>query len=213
MITDVEDLSLKYRARIGDDRSTPLVLMLHGRAGDRSVMWAFRSTIPEEFNIIAPEAYLPDEEGGLSWWDVKDSNSYGARELAFQKLSAFIPEAIEHHGLTPSKIIAIGFSQGAGLLSMFLSRDATRFQGVGILAGFVIKGDSPYVYGSSPPKIFIAHGIKDQAVPISKAREGKDYLSLLGFDVEFHEDPVGHKVGSLGMRALKHWIYGFREIH
>lgn len=206
-------LSLNFSSRITGDLNAPLLIMVHGRSGDEKVMWGFKSIIPDEFNVIAPRAFVDDPQGGYSWWRI-DQDNYGAREYALERLKYFIDECIQTFALTPQKIILIGFSQGAALLSLFIQRDPYSVDGVGILAGFIVRGQVTMVPGELPrTRIFVAHGSEDKVIPVSKAKEGYEHLRDSGFEIEFCEDPVAHKIGTNGMRGLKNFLRSFLLQH
>lgn len=202
---------MEHKVRISEDPSAPCVYLVHGRAGDASVMWTFKQAIPEHFSIISPQGIVPDPIGGFSWWRI-DQDSFGTREYAVERLKLFLSEVEGQYKIQPRKRIAIGFSQGAGLLSILLHRDPNCFDGVGLLSGFVVTGKFDSI-GKPKAKIFLAHGEKDSVIPVEKARAGKEHLELNGFDVEYVEDPVDHKIGSKGMRGLKSWLASFITQH
>jgi predicted esterase len=76
---------------------------------------------------------------------------------------------------------------------------------VGILAGFVPSGLEELV--SQRPlegiPFFVAHGTKDETIPIDRARASVEILEQAGAKVTFCEDNVGHKVSVTCLRALK----------
>ena len=200
-----ERTGLRYRYLAASDSAAPVVYLIHGRAGNREVMWAFRRSLPESCTIIAPEAPLADPIGGYSWWLVEPGRNHRPEALgAADQLGAFIRSVESLHGLSPRLRLALGFSQGAGTLSVLMQREPLLFRGVGLLAGFVIRlPDS--LSGEMLPEILMAHGSADEVVPVADARAGCAYLRERGFPVEFIEDPVGHKVGTAGMRRLREW--------
>lgn len=198
------ELGLRHKYYLCGDRSAPLVFLIHGRAGTFDVMWAFRRCLPEHCNIIAPQAPEPDELGGYSWWDVNVGGaSLEAATPSLQLLQRFINASPAHYSLEPQAQIALGFSQGAGILSLLLQSGAHPLSGVALLAGFVIEAAD----ASAPPRprVFMAHGTNDDIIPVSRALRGKEFLEKRGFEVEFHEDAVGHKVGAPSMRHLTDW--------
>ena len=203
---------LRHKRVIAADRTAPLALLVHGRAGNYDVMWTFRRTLPEGISIVAPQAPLPDPLGGYSWWDLEapDKMRRGAEEAAAQ-VQNFLEKYITYYNLAPRTLIAYGFSQGAGLLSVLLQRQPELFAGVALLAGFVIALDDPPVSVSLPP-VFMAHGERDPAITLEKARHGAKVLEDKGYQVEFITDDVTHKVGTLGMRALKNWSANLLQI-
>jgi phospholipase/carboxylesterase len=209
---------LIHRVLLAESSEAPLVLLVHGRAGTCEVMWAFRRSLPEGVSILAPQAFLPDPVGGFSWWDVSEfrgaeSARVTTREAitgARQRLIHFLDAALSFYQLRPRVVLALGFSQGAGLLSTVVQHEPGRFIGVGLLAGFVIKENLPErAQGSGQararPSIFIGHGELDEVVPLAVAKEGEEFFRTQGFPTEFHSDLVGHKIGTAAMRGLKSW--------
>lgn len=199
-------LSLKYKAEIGSGSEAPLALFVHGRAGNHDVMWTFKRCLPANVNIISPQAPLVDPIGGFSWWhiDLPKEERRVQIEDSLSKLLYFINEAINKYELAPSHIVAYGFSQGSGLLSLAMQREPELFDGVAILAGFVIKEKEPRPLNIP---VIMLHGENDQILKLESANENFAYLQSLGTKAELFTDPVGHKVGTSGMKKLKEWSY------
>ena len=204
-----QKLGFIHSCHLSSDKKAPLVFLVHGRAGDVKVMWTFRRCIPEHFNVIAVQAPFADPIGGFSWWDLQAPDSDEQRNKSIEQLSKFVDDAPKYYGLKSSKTIALGFSQGAGMLSVVIQKSPTRFLGVGLLAGFVIKLPKSATTQGKTTDVFIAHGTNDDAVSIERGRAGADFLRQKKFEVHMVEDPVGHKVGTKGMRELKEWLLQF----
>ncbi|MFN4894655.1 MAG: alpha/beta hydrolase [Pseudomonadota bacterium] len=198
--------SLKFIYRSGAHASAPLVVLVHGRAGNRSVMWTFERSIPEECHVVAFQAFLPDVLGGWSWWDMTTPGSKRDAILAAAgRFSRALKAFVDLYRLTPTKIVGMGFSQGSVLLSAVALRGFADFDGVAVLAGFVfLPGEPPSI--PKKPAILVAHGVLDETIPVTQARDGVSSLKRLGFDVTYVEEEVGHKVGIEGTRAIKTWL-------
>ncbi len=205
-----KSLGLLHNIRAGSDPQAPLCFLVHGRAGNFDVMATFKRCLPEEWAVIAVQGFLEDVRGGFSWWNVDEEVRdlrWEAIRLAAARLTGFVEQAIEFYKLQPRQILALGFSQGAALLSLLAQKDPQMFSGVGLLAGFVIRESSRP--GGKLPALFVAHGTEDDVVPLNKAKEGVEYLRSLGASVTYVEDAVGHKVGTSALKALKIWAGGF----
>ncbi len=201
----------------------PAVIMVHGRSGTADVMWPFaklfRSLSPV---ILSPQASFSDPRGGFSWWDTwtpKEQESREARvakiQLAVEKLKDFVNASSEVYPIDRERVVTVGFSQGASLIASAALKYPTLFSAVAILAGFVpsVVVEEPSFISNSLtsgeaelPPIFIAHGTRDEIVPLDRAQAAKSLFEKLGAQVEFHTDETGHKIGSAGSKALENWI-------
>jgi len=200
-------VGLRFLYRPGAHAAAPLVVLVHGRAGDRTVMWMFERSIPTDCHVVSFEAFLPDALGGWSWWDISAAGSKTEAILfAADRLSRALEGFLALHSLTPSYRIGLGFSQGSILVSGVALKGLFAFDGVGVLAGAVFRPiEPPKASGAS---FFVAHGSLDQTISVTQARAGVVDLEKLGFKVQYVEEEVGHKIGVQGTRALKAWLMG-----
>jgi predicted esterase len=81
-----------------------------------------------------------------------------------------------------------------------------------MLAGFVPDGLEEGIARRSlqGKPFFVAHGTKDETVPIDRARASIALLEQAGAQVTYCEDDVGHKVSVACLRALQKF---FADIH
>lgn len=227
---EIAAATLTYRAHLPPTRppgkKPPLVILVHGRAGDATLMWIFsRSVVKLAPVVVAPQAFLPDEKGGFSWWPVRDRidtpESARRAELfdeimtAVERLKQFVLFAERHYDTDPGERYIIGFSQGAAIAATLSIRDPDLFRGVGLLAGFVPHAVQARVSeiegrGRTIPAYFIAHGTEDPVIPFARAEEAREWLTARGAKVAFHSEGVTHKVGTAGVRALTEWIERIR---
>lgn len=204
-------LRLVHEISLGPDSAAPLVIFVHGRAGKLGVMAPFYRLPPDDWHRIAVQAPLADPLGGFSWWEMQEPTESDRRaaqiENARSLLAGFLIEAIRWYQIRPSWICLLGFSQGGAVASLLLHDPQLPLHAAGLLASFALTPGEHQPRGAAAGRsVFIAHGTEDQAVPIEKARQGAIMLRESGAALTFIEDPVGHKVGSAGMRALKRWL-------
>ncbi len=197
------------------------VILVHGRAGDETLMWVFSKVIQEiDPLVIAPRAIEEDPIGGYSWWNF-ENRVEGVESPAPQKttldhletgltaISQIAHQMINSKGVHPSKLIGIGFSQGAALLGSLSLFEPHIFSKVAMLAGFIPSSVQDYFSSgelSHLPELFISHGTKDKIISFDMALKTRDYLLSKGANLHFHSDEVGHKISSSGMKELKDWI-------
>ncbi len=222
---EVTSSGLVYRVYepAGDGKKAGVILV-HGRAGTVDSMWTFSKTF-EEFKpvTISPQGALPDPIGGFSWWAVDPNHGRPKHERTFQsevvpavqELEKFVRKVTKLHDIDPKRVYAAGFSQGSALVTLLSLKVPELFQGVCVLGGFIPQSffeeesflDDDVISGKVKlPDYLIAHGTADDKIPIERAHQVRDYLSGLGAKTELVEDPVGHKIGSAGMKAMKEWF-------
>ncbi len=213
-------------------KDRPLVVMVHGRAGDFNVMWIFSKVIQGVRPVIvAPQATVPDDGGtpgkvGYSWWRVDDKppEDEAARRIevrkemlaAIERLVFFVDRVEQLFGTDRSQRIGFGFSQGAALIGSASIIHPELFSGVAMLAGMLPKSlaDEPGVFPvdfRARAKYFIAHGTEDKIVPFYRAEQSRNLLQLHGAEVDFVSEPVGHKTGSVAMRRLGEWYHRLQK--
>lgn len=201
-------VGLKFSWRAGDGVSAPLLVMVHGRAGDRTVMWTFERVVPASWHIVSFQAFEPDPIGGWSWWQMTEEGSRrGNIHQAARRVARALSVFCDVRGISPRQRVALGFSQGGVLVSTGTLEGILKFDAFGILAGFaVLPTDIAAVRRDT--KVFIAHGSEDEVIPVERARSGAKALQELGLAVEYVEEPVKHKLGIQGTRALGAWLAG-----
>ena len=218
---------------IDDSTDVPLVLLVHGRGGNAGVMWPFARLLPHQcFPVIAPQAFLADTEvGGFSWWASQCQDSLqparagqmipgavgndteprvvveSGIDVACRRLEVFVERALAYYSLGKRRVLAMGFSQGAGLLTSLSLNSGVNFQAVVSLAGFLPKvARCKGVTSASLPPYFFAHGSKDKILPLGRVIDDIEWLESIGADVTLVTDDVGHKVGVNGQKRLSQWI-------
>jgi phospholipase/carboxylesterase len=187
------------------------MLLIHGHTGDENVMWVFARNLSADYQMVAPRAphASQKEEGGYSWRLPSDeaeghSNVEQLRDSA-DALIRLVDEYAASVQVNASTFDVMGFSQGAAMCSLLAFLYPDRIRKVGILAGFVPGGLEDRV--SQRPlegkPFFVAHGTKDETVPLERARHSIEILEQAGANITYCEGDVAHKVSAACLRALK----------
>ena len=201
-----EAIGLRFVYRPAESKHAPVVIFVHGRAGNRDVMWAFERTVPPSCAIVAFEAFLPDPLGGYSWWDMASNKSkLQAIRVAGERLSSAWQNFQKMYGLSPNKVAAVGFSQGAILISASSFFGQIDLDCIGLLAGYPLIVEEECM-PRTMPSVYMANGTEDETITIEQARNGREQLENLGVSVQFVEEKVGHKVGVQGIKSLRQWF-------
>ena len=204
--------ALYLPAAATESQPAPLVVMVHGWAGDESVTWVFKQTIPPEAAIITPRAPLQLPEKGFAWFQYQDKSDFvpDPKTLTegLHRLEQFLRSLPALYPVDPARLILLAFSQGAMISNALALTHPELVKGVVSLAGGLPQ--APELLQSSTPlaglPVFIAHGTRDETVPLSAAQQTRDIYSRLGAAVTYREYDAAHKMSSQGMKDLKQWL-------
>ena len=199
------------RVHESSDPSPRLMLLIHGLTGDENSMWVFARNLSSMYWMVAPRAPHASQmqQGGYSWRprdsDGEDRPSLEQLRASAEALIHLVDAYPDSVGLKAEVFDVMGFSQGAAMSSLLAFLYPERIRRVGMLAGFVPDGLDVLVTQRplEGKPFFVAHGTKDETVPIERARASIEILEQAGARVTFCEDEVGHKVSAGCLRALK----------
>jgi phospholipase/carboxylesterase len=188
------------------------MVLIHGWTGDENSMWVFTRGLSSDYWIIAPRGPHVGEPSGYSWRP-HDSATSGRPSLealkpAVDGLLSLIDAYRSSVGIDASQFDLMGFSQGAAMVNLVALLHPKRVRKMAVLAGFVPTG-SEEIIARQPlegKEVFVAHGTKDQMVPIERARVSIELLERAGAKVMYCEDDVGHKLSLKCLRALENYF-------
>lgn len=178
--------------------------VVHGRGARAADILAFADTLGRpDFAFLAPEA------AGGTWYPLSFLAPIEANEpflsSALAKLRSVI-ELIERHGVPRSRVLLLGFSQGACLTLEFAARTGGRWGGIVGLSGGLIgpegtPRDYPSAFGGTP--IFLGCSTADAHVPANRVAESAAVFRRLGAEVDVRLYPgMGHLVNEDEMAVV-----------
>jgi len=209
-IVEIEGQTLRIRKTT--HTAPRLMLLIHGFTGDENSMWVFARDLSSHYWMVAPRAPYTAEPGGYSWRPHQTSELgrpsvdelRPSAEALIRLIDAYQASAgREADASQPFDVM--GFSQGAAMSSVLAFLYPDRIRKLGILAGFV-PSDMEALAAQRPLEgkpVFVAHGTKDQTVPIERARASIQILEQAGAQVTYCEDDVGHKLSLTCLQALR----------
>jgi phospholipase/carboxylesterase len=184
--------------------------MLHGWQGDENSMWIFARNFPADCWIVAPRAPFTAHEGGYSWRALDSGHwpSVDSLHPSADALIALLDGWTQARGLDGAQVDMTGFSQGAAMVFEMGLLYPARVRKMAILAGFVPDGAEQILAPGqfSGKSIFVAHGTKDERVPIEQARRMIHLLEGAGAQVRFCESEIGHKLSAEGLKELENYL-------
>ena len=179
------------------EANPPLLLLMHGWTGDEYVMWIFAKGFSERYWVIAPRAPYITPLGGYGWQKNHTNRWPAIKEFepAIELFDALLyPENFPRADL--NQVHAVGFSQGAAFMYSLALFHPGRIQAMAGLSGFLPEDAGKYIKDKplNNIPIFIAHGRKDELVPVERARFAVEKLESAGARVAYCEEDVGHKL-------------------
>jgi phospholipase/carboxylesterase len=173
-----------------------VVIMAHGRnAAPVNILDLVPRLARPNVTYLAPAA------AGRAWYPYSFMAEIATNEpglsSALGSLESLVTR-VEAAGVPRSRVVLLGFSQGACLTAEFAVRHASRFGGVVVFSGGVIgpPGTSwEYGGGFDGTPVFFGCSDRDGHVPESRVRESAALFTRMGADVTTRIYPgMGHLV-------------------
>jgi phospholipase/carboxylesterase len=154
--------------------------------------------------------------GGMKmrgWYDIRsmsineEEDAEGIRDSAMI-LSGLVDEQVSL-GISASRIILAGFSQGGAIALHQGLRHQQRLAGIIILSSYLpLKNtlDTEISDHFTEVPVFIGHGNQDPVVPVELGLFTRDLLLKLGMNVQFKMYPMGHSVSAEEILDVGHWL-------
>ncbi|HTV38417.1 MAG TPA: prolyl oligopeptidase family serine peptidase, partial [Xanthobacteraceae bacterium] len=191
-----------------------LVVFLHGYGADGNdlidIGRAWQQYLPQAA-FVSPHAPEPCGQApvGRQWFALtfRDPNErwVGVNKAA-PLLQQFLDDELGRHGLPPSALALVGFSQGTMMaLHVGLRRAAAPAAIVGYSGLLVLppQGDIEAFAAEikSRPPVLLVHGDRDDLIPPQALFQAAQGLSALGLSVEWHVSAgIGHGIDAEGLR-------------
>jgi phospholipase/carboxylesterase len=183
-----------------------------------AVMNRICSALPHCFRIILLlyqlEARLPFTLGAgrYAWYEVNFSSGKPVINATQEEHSRnVIKEFIKQikYKYAVDELYLGGFSQGA-IMSYSLGLTCPEeITGILSLSGRILTQIQPFVQLSKDLeqlKVFIAHGLQDETLPVFYARQAKEYLQQIGLKPSYHEFEIGHQVNDQVLHEIYKWL-------
>ncbi|WPN49678.1 MULTISPECIES: alpha/beta hydrolase [unclassified Pseudomonas] len=176
--------------------------------GGAAILIHGRTQSPADMLAITARINLPDipyfaiQAAQHSWYPDKFmaplENNQPALDFALARLEAAVVE-LENRGIARSRIVLIGFSQGACLACEYLYRHPHRWGGLIAFTGGLIA--PPGTSWLTPDKlagtpVFFGNSEADPWVPLARTEETAEVFRRMGAEVELQVyNGRGHEVG------------------
>lgn len=190
-----------------------LVVLLHGYGADGNDLIGLAeplAPILQDTVFLSPNA--PERCAvnpmGYQWFPISwiDGSPESAMVAGFRRaaetLAKWLPKAMAAEGVTAAQTALVGFSQGTMMSLHVGPRLDAELAGIVGFSGRM----APAGPGVAPPRwrppVLLAHGDRDEVIPVSALEETRAALAAEGFSVRWTVSRgVGHGIGPEGLSA------------
>ncbi|MCF3648357.1 alpha/beta hydrolase [Synoicihabitans lomoniglobus] len=182
-----------YAFQPAADASAPPLLLLHGTGGGEHDLISLGAKLSPGSALLSPRGNI-SERGAARFFrrfaeGVFDLDDVRARTDA---LAEFVRIAAQTHQIDLSRLIAIGFSNGANIAATIMQRQPDVLTG-GILLRAMVVLDAPAAPGTLTGKrVLLASGDHDPLMTADDPRRLARHLRSGGAEVDHHVHDAGH---------------------
>ena len=200
------DLGFDHRFLPGAAESPPTLLLLHGTGGNEEDLIPLGQELLPGAAILSPRGKV-SEYGAPRFFRRLAEGVFDHEDLHFRthELAAFVEAAADEYGFDPSRIVAIGYSNGANVAA------STILLHPGLLrAAVLFRAMVPFEPEVTPElsrmPVFMAAGRMDRMIPPDNTQRLADLLTAAGADVDLRWRNVGHPLTYEEVGEAKEWI-------
>jgi phospholipase/carboxylesterase len=188
------------------------IILLHGVGSNEADLFSLADQLPDDFSIICPRGPFTLGAGRYAWYNVDFSTGKPIFDTAQEASSRdlikrFVAQVKQQYRV--DEIFLGGFSQGAIMSYSVGLTNPKEVKGIISLSGRLLVEIRPSIMKNDDVqqlKVFIAHGVQDNTLPVQYAREAKSYLENLGSQLSYHEYNMGHQVNGDVIKNLNDWL-------
>ena len=170
-------------------------MLLHGSGADEFDLLSLGKALDPTANILSPRG-LASQDGMVRFFEYFEDFSANEDTLieAVESLAEFLKLAGQSYGFDPTKVMAVGFSNGAHMAGALLTVHPELLRGIvafGTTRAFVENEFEPELKGKF---VYIANGEKDPYSPRQKTEEMIREFQAWGAAVQVLMHPGGHQI-------------------
>ena len=200
------DLGFVHRYVPGEDESGPTLLLLHGTGGNEEDLVPLGETLAPGAAFLSPRGKV-SEYGAPRFFRRLAEGVFDHEDLLFRthELAEFVQVASEEYGFDASKVVAVGYSNGANVAA------STILLHPGLLrAAILFRAMVPFEPDLAPDlsgmPVFLAAGRMDRMIPPDNTQRLADILLEAGADVDLRWRDTGHPLTYEDVAEAKAWL-------
>jgi phospholipase/carboxylesterase len=200
------DLGFVHRYLPGENESGPTLLLLHGTGGNEEDLIPLGQELAPGAAVLSPRGKV-SEYGAPRFFRRLAEGVFDHEDLLFRthELAEFVEAAAQAYGLDLSKVVAVGYSNGANVAaSMILLHPGLLRAAVLFRAMVPFEPDVTPDLSGMP--VFLAAGRMDRMIPPDNTQRLADILDEAGTDVDLRWRDTGHPLTYEEVGEAKEWL-------
>lgn len=200
------DLGFVHRFIPGKDDSAPTLLLLHGTGGNEEDLIPLGQDLAPDAAILSPRGKVL-EFGAPRFFRRLAEGVFDHEDLLFRthELAGFVEAASEEYGFDLSKLVAVGYSNGANIAA------STILLHPGLLrAAVLFRAMVPFEPETTPDlsgmPVLIAAGRRDRMIPPDNTQRLAEILVEAGAEVDLRWRNTGHPLTYEEVEESKEWL-------
>jgi len=186
----------------------PTLLLLHGTGGDENSLLSLGQALAPHAGMLSPRGKV-SEGGAPRFFRRLAEGVLDQEDLALRtgELAEFIAAAAAEYGFDTTRVVAVGFSNGANIAASLLFRNRGVLRGAALLSPML-----PFEPETLPDlkgtRIFIGAGQLDPLVPVAQVEQLASLYEAADAEVTLHWEAGGHQITMAEVEAARTWLNG-----
>ena len=196
----------------GADPSAPPLLLLHGTGGDENDLVPLGRSLSPGSALLSPRGNV-SEHGAARFFARKAEGVFDPAEITRRthELADFIAEAAGEYHFEPTRLIAVGFSNGANIAATLLLLRPIVLGAAVLFRPMVVLDSAAAPHSLDGKHVLIASGSHDELVPEDHSRRLAAHLRAGGAEVSIESQTAGHRLVQADLVAAQRWFQSLRE--
>jgi phospholipase/carboxylesterase len=200
------DLGFAHRFYPGETDAA--LLLLHGTGGSEDDLVPLGRDLAPGAAILSPRGKV-SEYGAARFFRRLAEGVFDQEDLVFRthELADFVENASEEYGFDLSKLVAVGYSNGANIAAslMLLHPDLLR-------AAVLFRAMVPFEPEETPDlsgmRVFLSAGRRDRMIPPQNTERLAEILREAGADLDLRWRDTGHPLTYEEVAEARDWLAG-----
>ena len=200
------DLGFVHRSVPGEDESGPTLLLLHGTGGNEADLIPLGQELAPGAAILSPRGKV-SEYGAPRFFRRLAEGVFDQEDLLLRthELAEFVEAASEEYGFDLSKLVAVGYSNGANIAASMILLHPGLLRAA-ILFRAMVPFEPEVTPDLSVMPVFMAAGRRDRMIPPDNTQRLAEILREAGADVDLRWRDTGHPLTYEEVGEAKEWL-------